>query len=146
MVVQLSTFSIELLDYNPASAYDREKQMKRVASWALLLALPLLGQEGHLEGRVTGSGAKAVPDAVVIVSRVDTAWKRSILTNKQGHFSLEQLPPGLYRVQAVKPQFKPASEELVEVRMGQPASVTLRMPAERDSAVSSAEYLTTSQP
>lgn len=120
--------------------------MKAAVLSCLLLTPSLLGQDGHLEGRVTGSGTKAVPAAVVIVSRLDSGWKRSILTNQRGRFSLGQLPPGEYRLQAVKPQFRLATEEVIEVRSGQSVDVILHMSAQKAPVVEATEEVSISQP
>ncbi len=89
-------------------------------------ALLLLLATG-ISGRVTSGDHSPVATAVVSVTRPDSNWRRLLLTNARGEFSLQQLAPGRYELEAVKPGLKVATRTIVTVRPGPPQIVTLRM-------------------
>ena len=95
-------------------------------------ALFLLLASG-LTGHVTGVNESPIPAAVVTVIQPDSGWKRLILTNARGEYSLTQLPPGRYEVEAVKPGLKVAARTVVTIHPGESRDVNLRMTADRDT-------------
>jgi carboxypeptidase family protein len=93
----------------------------------LCVAMPLLAQSAQLTGRVTTGDQAPVAAAVVSVTNPDSGWKRAVLSNDRGYFSLQQLPPGEYRVEAVKPGFKPLVETAVDLRARDSLVLELRL-------------------
>ena len=74
---------------------------------SLWLALPAIAQNCRIVGHITDSRHAVVPNAIVTVTQLDTGLARQVLANAQGEFQLVRMPPGDYRVGALKPGFKP---------------------------------------
>jgi Carboxypeptidase regulatory-like domain len=91
------------------------------------LSLPLFGQNCSITGYVLDPRRGAVATAVVTVTQVDSGSTRQILSNSQGFFQLASLPPGEYRIDAVKPGFKPLSHIAVELGRSLAATMDLQM-------------------
>lgn len=94
---------------------------------ALVLTNASLAQDSVLAGRITAYDLAPVPIAVVTVIQLDTGWKRAVLSDGRGSFVLHGLPPGEYRVEAVKPGFKPAVESMITVKPGENPSLDLHL-------------------
>jgi protocatechuate 3,4-dioxygenase beta subunit len=106
---------------------DEDNLEKRAMHTALLLLLA-----SGLTGRVTGVNLSPIPAAVVTILQPDSGWKRLVLTNARGEYSIAQLPPGRYEVEAVKPGLKVAAST-VTIHPGESPDVNLRMTADRDT-------------
>jgi hypothetical protein len=89
-----------------------------------------------IAGHVTDGNGTAIASVVVTVTQTDSGLKRMVLSNGQGHYLLDRLPPGEYRVEAVKPGFKPLSRNDVHVGPGRTITVDLSLRVET-STVSS---------
>ena len=97
--------------------------MKRGA-YLLILTVVLapahvLGQAptGAVSGTVTDSSGSPLPDTKVSASRSDTAARRSVMTDEQGHYLLMSLAPGTYELRAERIGFTDAIR-VVTVRVG----------------------------
>jgi len=82
----------------------------------LLLILPVMAQDPLITGHITDASRTAVATAVVTVIQVDSGSRRQVLSSAKGFFQLAPLPPGRYRIDVVKPGFKPLSRAGVELR------------------------------
>jgi hypothetical protein len=86
-----------------------------------------MAQDSRVMGHITDAGDSAVSTAIVTATQVDSGWKRQVLSNAQGYYQLAPLPPGTYRIEAVKPGFKPLAHTGVGLAPGIAATVDLRM-------------------
>ena len=102
-----------------------------VSGVLVVLSWCAYGQASTVRGRVIGSG-ETIRTAVVTLTRIDSGWKRFVLTDQQGRFSISTLLSGHYRLEALKPGFKLASPKIVDVHSNQTLAVELRM--EKDNA------------
>jgi len=93
----------------------------------LWLSLPIMGQDCRIAGRITDTGREAVGTAVVTATQIGSGARRVVLSNANGYFQLAPLPPGQYRIEAVKPGFMPLSHTEVALGRGSTATVDLRM-------------------
>lgn len=93
----------------------------------LLLSLPIMGQECRIASRITDTSRAAVRTAVVTATEMDSGATREVLSNANGYFQFAPLPPGQYRIKAVKPGFKPLSRTGVGLGPGLTTTVDLRM-------------------
>lgn len=107
-------------------------RLRAAALLFLWFSAPALGQDCRIAGHVLDPGLTAVATAVVTVTEVDSGSIRQILSNAQGYFHLAALPPGTYRIEAIKPGFRMLSRD-VELSPGSLATVDLRM----ESAINS---------
>lgn len=88
--------------------------MSSVAAWvgAALFAIAALQPQstataGRIAGRVTDADGRAIERARVTVASDALAAPRSVLTDAQGRFSLDGLPPGHYSAAAVRTGYVP---------------------------------------
>jgi len=110
--------------------------MERKFNWGLYqvavplclwFSLPAVGQDCRITGHVIDAGRAAVASAIVTVTQLDSGSSRQVLSNTQGYFQLAALPPGTYRIDAMKPGFKPLSRTGVELSPGSAFTLDLRM-------------------
>ena len=110
--------------------------MERKLNWGLYqmaaplclwFSLPAVGQDCRVTGHVFDASRAALATAVVTVTQVDSGSRRQVLSNAQGYFRLSPLSPGNYRIEAVKPDFKPQAQKFVELDRGSAATVDLQM-------------------
>ncbi|HKD09747.1 MAG TPA: TonB-dependent receptor [Bryobacteraceae bacterium] len=86
-----------------------------------------LGQNsGALSGKVTGSSGSAVSNASVLVTD-STGFARNAVTGQEGEFTINNLPPGTYRVEVQVPGFKRLTQENVQIAAGTPVNLQLRL-------------------
>ncbi len=93
----------------------------------LLLSAPAIAQDGRIAGRVTDSRQTAVAAAVVTATLLDSGAVRQVLSNAEGHFQIGRLPLGQYRIEVVKPGFKPLMRSGVGLDAGAIATLDLKM-------------------
>jgi carboxypeptidase family protein len=101
--------------------------LRATVAFCLSLSLPALAQNCRITGRVLDNNRAAVATAVVTATQVDSGLKRQVLSNSQGYFQLAQLPPGSYRIEAVKPGFAPLSRTGVDLEAGMTITLDLQM-------------------
>jgi len=67
-------------------------------SLVLCLAAAALGQErtGTIEGSVKDANGAVIPNATVVVT--GNAFNRTVTSNDEGYFRVQQVPPGNYTV------------------------------------------------
>jgi hypothetical protein len=97
---------------------------------ALLFALPLItvhGAGGRIEGKVTDPKGAVVVGAAVTVTDANTNQTYTAVTDKQGQFKFEGLPPGTYVVTVSAQGFSEARRGDVKVDEGAAAAVDLKM-------------------
>jgi Carboxypeptidase regulatory-like domain len=80
-----------------------------------------------IAGRIRDGNGTAVASVVVTVTQTDSGLKRMVLSNGQGHYTFVRLPSGDYRVEAVKPGFKPLLRSDVHVGPNQTITVDLNL-------------------
>ncbi len=85
--------------------------IKAAASIVALLALPYCASaqkvNGTIVGTVTDSSGAEVPNASVTITDLGTAVSRKLETDSSGYYSVPDLPPGNYKVDARKEGFAP---------------------------------------
>jgi hypothetical protein len=96
------------------------------AALCLCLCVPLLAQDSRITGRISDASGGVVTAAVVTATQIDSGSTRQVLSNAQGSFQLA-LPPGEYRMEAVKPGFEPLLRTGVVLKPGLAATVSLQM-------------------
>jgi len=94
-------------------------------AYSLFLLSGALGQNsGALSGKVTGSSGSAVSNASVLVTD-STGFARNAVTGQEGEFTINNLPPGTYRVEVQVPGFKRLTQENVQIAAGTPVNLQL---------------------
>src|ERR1044071_3399515 len=85
------------------------------------------GTTGQLTGTVVDPNGAVVQGATVTVRNRDTGLERQATTNDDGTFSVQLLPPGLYRVTASGSGFSEAVVEEVRVQITETATVNISL-------------------
>lgn len=105
-------------------------------AWALLLVLlscpgiEVNGQsstQGAVLGTVTDPSGDVIPGVNILVENIETSVQRSSLSNTQGHYRVDFLPPGNYRIIAEQTGFKRAVVDRLPLQVGQVARVDLQL-------------------
>jgi hypothetical protein len=90
-------------------------------------------QTGSISGQVFDSLGAVVTGATVIA--VDAGNKeKSVVTNKEGAFSIKGLPPGKYTVRVVAPKFSLYENTEVEIKAGADEELTVALAVEAITA------------
>lgn len=82
---------------------------------------------GRIEGKVTDPKGAAVPGATVTISDEVNNQKFNAVTDQQGRYKIEGLPPGVYTVVVSATGFSDARKATVKVDEGATALVDLRL-------------------
>jgi Carboxypeptidase regulatory-like domain len=109
------------------------KDMRLAVPLCLCLALPALAQDSRITGQITDAGRSAVATVIVTATNVDSGSTRAVLSSPHGYFQFAQLTSGNYRLEAVKPGYKPLSHSAVGVGQGRTTTVELQMESARVS-------------
>ncbi len=122
-----------------------------------LLSLILLGgsaraqdsSTGALRGTVTDAQGAAVSSADVLAVRVETGIRYHVLTDVQGGFTVDLLPPGEYIARAEAAGMLPQDSPRVRVEVGAATELTFKLAvagAKETLTVSGAPPLVETQP
>jgi hypothetical protein len=85
------------------------------------------GTTGQLTGTIVDPNGAVVQGATVNVRNRDTGLERQATTNDDGAFSVQLLPPGLYRVSVSAMGFGEAAVEEVRVQITETATVNISL-------------------
>jgi hypothetical protein len=84
--------------------------------------LPALAQTTSLSGVVTDPAGAVIPETIITVTNQATAVTRTTASDGSGAYSLQQLPPGTYMVEAQRPGFS-------TFRLTEPLRLQVNLPA-----------------
>jgi outer membrane receptor protein involved in Fe transport len=87
------------------------------------------GATGQLSGTVTDAQGARVQGASVKVTNRDTALERDVVTDENGNFAVQLLPPGKYRAEISAQGFRAAVAEEVIVNVAQTATLDITLEA-----------------
>ncbi len=79
-----------------------------------------------LTGTITDASGAVIPNADVVASDIGSALVRPSKTDHEGHFAMDDLPAGTYKVEAAAPGFTKQSV-VVEIAPSQSASLNLTL-------------------
>jgi hypothetical protein len=74
---------------------------------------------GNLSGVVTDSNGAAVAGATVTVVSIENGAERTVTSNEEGFYSIQQLQPGNYKVKVTQSGFKVSQVETLPLGVGQ---------------------------
>ncbi len=94
----------------------------------VFLFLTFAQDTGTLNGKITAADGSPVPSASITVTD-SSGQARSAVSAQDGTFSVNNLPPGTYRVDVEGPGFKRLSQDNVQVTAGTPVNLQLGMHA-----------------
>lgn len=82
---------------------------------------------GDLVVRVVDPSDLIVPAATLVLTEVETGITHSGATDAQGTYLFGQLKPGLYRLEATAPGFRPTHVKDIRIQVGQRARVDVNL-------------------
>jgi hypothetical protein len=107
----------------------RYRLLISIFSYSTFILSALYGQNsGALNGKVTAANGAPVPSASVLIND-STGFARNAVTGQDGSFTIQNLPPGTYRVEVDVPGFKRLSQDNVQVNAGTPVNLQLGLEA-----------------
>ncbi len=98
----------------------------RIFSLFALLAVPVLAQNSALNGTVTDPSGALVPNASIVVTSQDTGANRSTVSDPQGHYEFDQLPPGKYKIEAKAAGFSGVIISDIQLQVNEPATILVK--------------------
>jgi hypothetical protein len=112
-------------------------RLKRLGYLVLALVFALGGwtSGAHAQGQTTGSirgevnstAGAPVPSARVMAVNTETGFRRAVVTDAAGRYSIPLLPPGTYRVEVQGVGFAPFVAQEVNVRLGEASPLNPRL-------------------
>ena len=135
--IGLCFFFSDIVTANPA--WIKGVSMKNLAAALLtcIVSLNLLGQTSgsQVSGIVHDSSGAAIQGAAVTITNTDTSASRSFTTGADGHYTLTNLGPGSYKLQASKEGFSSFNQTgiVLQVNTNPEIDVTLQVGAVSES-------------
>jgi len=102
------------------------RTLARLATLSLILAAGLFAQATTVTGTVLDPSGSVIPSASITFTNVDTGAQRATVSDSEGRYTLTQVPPGKYRVNARAPGFAEAVINNVELLVNQPATIEVK--------------------
>ena len=84
-------------------------------------------QDASITGTVVDASKAVVPGATVTATNVDTGVPTATVSDENGRYRLQNLPPGNYKLQAELTGFSTVVIPMVELRVGQNATVPFEL-------------------
>ena len=98
------------------------------AAWLVcLISTPAFAQEALVSGTVTDATKAVLPGVTVSATNVATGGQTVAVSDGSGHYRLQNLPPGTYKLQAELTGFSTVVFPEVELRVGQNATVVFEL-------------------
>ncbi|MCX6627156.1 MAG: carboxypeptidase regulatory-like domain-containing protein, partial [Candidatus Solibacter sp.] len=101
------------------------KKLVGILALTAALSTGLFGQTASLAGTVTDPTGAVIPGAVVTIVNTETGLQREDKSDAQGRYTMEQLPPGTYKLTAKAPGFADLAVNGVRLFVNQPATVAV---------------------
>ena len=97
----------------------------------LMLGLNVLAQRttGDIEGTITDANGAVVPGASVTVVGKDVGFKRTVTTDSDGIYRVNQVPPGNYAVEVAATQGFAAQTSMVMIGLNNTTRQDFKMAA-----------------
>lgn len=83
---------------------------------------------GQISGRVFDPSGAALPNTAVSVLNTLTGTERKTISNAEGFYGIPFLPPGVYRVTALREGFRPAARSGVKLDVGDVLILNITLP------------------
>lgn len=104
--------------------------MRKLLGICVLVALPaanLLAQVTSLNGTVSDPANAVVPNVDITLTNAQTGLTRATKSDAQGRYTIPDLTPGTYRLNAKASGFAEAVINNIELLVNQPATVLVRL-------------------
>ena len=97
----------------------------KVLAVKVVLICAMLGQTTSITGTVTDSTGAVIPSATISITSLETQTQRSAVSDSQGRYTISQITPGTYRVDAKAGGFAEVVIGRVDLLVNQPATVPI---------------------
>lgn len=94
---------------------------------AMLMSLPAAAQDGAVSGRVLDVAGDALPGVTVQTVILEQRQWRLAVTDLEGRYLIDGLPPGEYAIVFILPGFRPVAREGIDVDGSSTATVDAEM-------------------
>ena len=94
---------------------------------AMLVSLPAAAQDGAIAGRVLDAAGDALPGVSVQTVILEQRQWRLAVTDLEGRYRIDGLPPGEYAIVFTLPGFLPVAREGIDVDASSTATVDTEM-------------------
>jgi hypothetical protein len=101
------------------------QKLFRVLLFSLVLASSVFGQTTALNGTVVDPSGAVIPNAAITLTNTQTGLQRSAVSDAQGRYSLAQLTPGTYKLEAQASGFTAVTLNKVELLVNQPSTLPI---------------------
>lgn len=91
----------------------------------MISAIPCLGQDGVITGRVTDQSGAVLPGVSISLTGAAVMGERSQVTSETGSYRFTLLPPGVYSLKFELPGFKTLVREGIQMSVGFSATVNV---------------------
>ncbi len=121
-------FAKKALATAPMSRDRSFRQLSCVRAFLLMIGLAtiLLAQTSSITGNVVDPSGSVIPAANITLVNLDTGAERLAIADGQGRYTVQQVPPGIYKVTAKAPGFGDVVVDKVELLVNQPATLDLK--------------------
>ena len=92
----------------------------------LVLAAGLFAQTTIVTGTVMDPSGAVIPSASITLTNIGTGAQRTTVSDSQGGYTITQVPPGKYRINAQAPGFAEAVINNIELLVNQPATIEVK--------------------
>ena len=103
------------------------RRIQGLLALTLLVAASLFGQVTSPTGTVTDPAGATVPNTAITVVNSETGLQRTTKSDAQGRYTLPELTPGTYRLNAKASGFAEAVVNQIELQVNQPATVQVKL-------------------
>jgi hypothetical protein len=98
----------------------------RIFTLSVILATAVLAQNSALNGTVTDPSGAVVPNASIVVTNQGTGANRATVSDAQGHYEFDQLPPGQYKIDARASGFAAVAIADIRLQVNEPATILVK--------------------
>src|SRR5579872_4500831 len=97
------------------------KRLLGLFALALSLGTVLFGQTTGLNGNVVDPSGAVIPNVAITLTNTQTGLERSTTSDAQGHYTMNELTPGTYKLSAKSVGFAEVIIANIELRVNEPA-------------------------
>ncbi len=96
------------------------------AAAILVFCAALLAQNSSLNGTVSDPSGAVIPNAALTLANQQTGLQRVTVSDAQGRYTFDSVPPGNYRISAKAAGFADAIVNNIEILVNQPATIAVK--------------------
>ena len=95
--------------------------------FTVLIAVPAWAQDGVITGKVTDASGAVIPGVVIALTSPGVMGARDVITDEQGGYRFNFLPPGAYALKFELPGFRTLVREGIQITAGFTATLNVSL-------------------